>query len=247
MRELVLSFGEATKTAEVTSLSSIYWGTTTGGNSYGTASESAEWAVENAAVSAGVVNTGHYVDVTAPGTRNFYLSNKPFTVGASISISADNSEDVVVGRLYGCSTATPSVTVNHIFARMGVLTMNAPDGYTIDGINWTIRGKSGVYGTSGTYDCRQQSWSSGSGLAGTTFISSGSDLYVIPGAYEISCSYTLHKLGMSQNVTATADIAIQRGKVNNVTATAIGGTVITTSFALTVGDWGTNHNVTEES
>ena len=242
--------GEATKTTEVTSVANVYWCSTTGGNAGGTTAESAEWnnggSPYYSAVSAGYVHTGIYVNGNSPGTRNYYASNVNYN-SSTLEISATNATDVLAARSFGTNTVSPSVNLQHVFARMGTLTMNAPAGYTIDGISWSIRGNGGTFGTSGTYNIRTGGWSACSGLMSNTAISSGSNLYVIPGNYIITCSYTLHKGGMSQNVTATAALTVQRGKVNNITATAIGGTIISTTFALSVASWGASHNVTEAS
>lgn len=240
-----------TKVTPVSSLSNAYWCTTTGGNAGGGSTEYEEWNAGGGSpnysdVSAGVIYTGKFVNSNNPGVRNYYCSNVSFNASTR-SLSATNDTDIVVGRTYGSSSASPSVNLLHIFARMGDLTMNPPSGYTIDNISWTIQGYSGSYGTSGTYNIQTSSWSGCSGLTSATPISSGSDLYLIPGTYLLNCSYSLHRYGMTQDIAASAIITLQRGAVNNVEATAVGGAIITTTFAVTVGAWGTTHNVSEES
>ena len=240
-----------TKVTPVSSLSNAYWCTTTGGNAGGGSTEYEEWNAGGGSpnysdVSAGVIYTGKYVNSNNPGARNYYCSNVSFNASTR-SFSASNDTDIIAGRTFGSASTSPSVNLLHIFARMGTLTMNPQAGYTIDNISWTIQGYSGSYGTSGTYNIQTSSWSGCSGLTSATPISSGSDLYLIPGTYHFSCSYTLHRGGMEQDVTATANITIQRGMVNNITATAVGGSIISTTFSVSVSDWGTSHNVSEES
>ena len=240
-----------TKATPVSSLSNAYWCTTTGGNAVGSASESDEWNAGGGSpvysgVSAGVIYTGQYVDGDNPGTRNYYCSNVSFNASTR-TLSATNDTDIVAGRTFGSSSTSPSVNLLHIFARMGTLTMNAPAGYSIDNISWTIQGYSGSYGTSGTYNLQTSSWSGCSGLTSATSISSGSDLYVIPGVYTIVSYYRLGHGGDYENKSASANITIARGCVNNITATAVGAWDVDVTFSVDIADWYSTTYVSENS
>jgi hypothetical protein len=233
-----------TKTTAVTAVpSTLYWGATTGSGS----SEATKWGASSASVSSSTkkINTGKY-QTYSPTTYNYYVSNVNFTVGANTSMSASNATDIVVGRTSTDST-TPSVELQHIFARTGTFTMNTQSGYTISNVSWKISGA----GTAGTYNLRTGAgatdgtgWSSLTPLSETT-ITSSSDLYVVPGSYTIKCTYTLTKGDWSNTFTKSATVNLVGGKVNNITGTATGGAATEIVITVSLAAWGTqNHTPT---
>ena len=240
-----------TKVTPVSSLSNAYWCTTIGGNAAGSASESDEWNAGGGSpvysgVSAGVIYTGQYVDGDNPGTRNYYCSNVSFNASTR-TLSATNDTDIVVGRTFGSASASPTVNLVHIFARLGTFTMNAPTGYTIDDIWWSIQGYSAPFGTAGTYNIQTSSWSDCTGLTSLLYISASSDLYVIPGLYTIICDYRLGHGGEYEYRTASAVVTIARGCVNNITATAVGTWDVDVTFSVDIADWYSTTYVSENS
>lgn len=243
-KEIILNVGDGfevtqTKTEQLTSIpSSLYWGGTTGGNAAGTSDESAKWSCESKAVSSNTISTGKYQTYSAT-TYNYYVSNASFSVGTSTTMTiSNNNTDIVCGRTAQSTSTTPSVTLNHIFARTGSLTLNTQSGYTLSGVSWSLTGKSAINGTAGTYNLRTGSWTSTSATLGTTSISSSSNLYLIPGTYTISVTYTLTKGDWSHEFTKSGDITLVGGKVNNVTATAIGGNASEIVISVSLNAWG---------
>lgn len=233
-----------TKVTPVTSLSgqTVYYSVTTGtpGSSESVAHSGSSTFVSNP------VSTGYYV-ASGP-SRRFYVSNvTPSYSSYRVSITATNDTDIVVGYSNTASTSV-SLTLGHIYARIGELSMTKQAGYdSIDGISWQIRRANSNGGTAGTYYPDSGSWSGCSGLASDTGIVSGSDLYVIPGSYIISCSYTLHKGAIAESITATATVDMVAGQVNNIYGTAVGGHAVEVTFSVTTAPWGTTHSVTEAS
>lgn len=244
-QEIVLNVGDSfevdTKATAVTAVpSTLYWGASTG-----TSTESVKWATASASVSSSKINTGKYQTATATA-YNYYVANQTFTVAGDMTV-ANNNTDIVAGRTASSSSTTPSVTLNHIFARTGSLTCNTQSGYTISGVSWKIYGSSSdVQGTAGTYNMKSQSWTAASTkLTSETAITSTSDMYLIPGTYTIKVSYTLTKGDYSQSFTKTGTVSLTMGKVNNISCTAIGGDAQEIVLSVSLTAWGSeNKNMT---
>ncbi len=244
-QEIVLNVGDSfevdTKATAVTAVpSTLYWGASTG-----TSTESVKWATASASVSSSKINTGKYQTATATA-YNYYVANQTFTVAGDMTV-ANNNTDIVAGRTASSSSTTPSVTLNHIFARTGSLTCNTQSGYTISGVSWKIYGSpSDVQGTAGTYNMKSQSWTAASTkLTSETAITSTSDMYLIPGTYTIKVSYTLTKGDYSQSFTKTGTVSLTMGKVNNISCTAIGGGASEIVLSVSLTAWGSeNKNLT---
>ena len=215
-----------TKTTAVTSVpSTLYWGATTGSET-----ESAKWPTASSSVSSSKISTGKY-QTYSPTTYNYYVSNVNFTTNGDSSVSVSNTTDVVCGRTSTNST-TPSVTLNHIFARTGSFTMNTQSGYTISNVSWSISGA----GTAGTYSMKNGTWSGLTAL-GETSVGSGSDFYLVPGYYVIKCSYTLTKGDWSASFTKSAGVTLVAGKINNITGTASGGAATEIVISVSLTPW----------
>lgn len=242
--EIILSVADGsidmevqTKAAEITSVpSSLYLERTTGTWK----SETSKNASASKTVSSGKINTGWYQTAT-PTAYNYYVSNKAITFAAGGStISASNDTDVIAGCTQAATNSTtPSVTLDHVFARTGSLTANAPSGYTISDITWKIQSNTGA-GTAGTYNIATKAWSSTTALSQTTFTGS-SDLYLVPGSYTITLSYKLTKGDWNNTFSKTATVSLAAGKVNSISTTVPadgGATEIVLSVSLTA--WGTN-------
>lgn len=227
-----------TKATEITSIpSSLYWGASTGTSG----SETAKWSAAAVTVSSSQIATGKY-QTYSPTTYNYYISNLSFTVGSSCTMSVpNNNTDVIVGKTSTNST-TPSITMGHIFARTGTLTMNTQTSYTISDVSWTIVGKSAVNGTAGTYNLSSSSWTAtSSSLSYDTSFNGSSDLYLIPGTYCIKCTYTLTKGDWSHTFTKSADVSLAGGYVNNISGTASGGSASEIVLSVSLESWGTNN------
>ena len=244
-QEIVLNVGDSfevdTKATAITTVpSTLYWGASTG-----TSTESVKWSTASASVSSSKINTGKYQTATATA-YNYYVANQTFTVAGDMTV-ANNNTDIVAGRTASSSSTTPSVTLNHIFARTGSLTCNTQSGYSISGVTWKIYGSSSdIQGTAGTYNMKSQSWTAASTkITSETPITSSSDMYLIPGTYTIKVSYTLTKGDYSQSFTKTGTVSLTMGKVNNISCTAIGGGASEIVLSVSLTAWGSeNKNMT---
>lgn len=241
--------GNETKATPVTSIpSTLYWGATTGtrGATSGSGVETKKWLAASATVSDNKISTGKYQTAT-PTAYNYYVSNRSFNVPDTGNLTmtvSDNSSDIVVGWLAGSTSSTPSVTLNHIFARTGSLSVSAPSGYTATANSWSIVGKSAINGTAGTFNLSTGAFSSTSSTLSSTSINGDSDLWLIPAVYTVSVNYTLSRAnGYSSTFTQSADVTLVGGKVNNITANITKNPAVGITFTVSVTDWASQNVV----
>ncbi len=223
-----MDFDNGTKATALTGLpSSLYWGMT---YTNGTAKQS----TTSKTVSSSKISTGYYQTASATTYRH-YVANANFTAGGNMTVG-NNSTDIVAGRAQS-SSATPSVTLNHIFARTGSLTCNTQSGYTISNVSWTITSYGSVTGTAGTYNMESQSWTARSASLSETALTNSSDLYLLPGEYTVKVSYTLSKGDYSKSFTKSGRLTLSAGKVNNISCTAYGGDAQAITVTVTLTAW----------
>ena len=224
-----------TKTTAITSVpSTLYYSMTTG--TLGSA-ETSKKGSTSGNVGSGKIATGVYQTLTST-FYNYYVSNAAITFSASGStISAANTTDVIAGKVTSKET-NPSVKLDHIFARTGTLTLNTQSGYTLSNVSWKIESSSA--GTGGIYNIANGRWSSVTKLSSTA-ITKDSDMYLVPGDYTLSVTYTLSKGDWNQTFNKKATVTLVAGKVNNITGTASGGNASEISITVTLTEWGTNN------
>lgn len=238
-QEIVLSVAEEglsveTRATAISTLpGSLYLSATTG-----TTSQVSKWPSQSVTVSSGKINTGKYQTAT-PTSYNYYLSNEQMAFAAGgCTISASNTTDIIVGLTKGSTSTTPSVTMNHIFARTGSVKCESGNEMTLSNLSYKIQSKSGSStGTKGTYNIYTGEWSSATALSSTTLTSS-SDMYLIPGTYTFTVSGTASIGDYSKSFTASADVALQAGKINNIQATYDAAVPDGIVISVTLTPWG---------
>ncbi len=223
-----------TRTSPVSTLpGSLYLAGTTG-----TSSQTSKWSSHEVSISSGKIKTGYYQTAT-PTAYNYYLSNAKMTFTSSgCTVSADGTAtDLIVGVTKGSDSTTPSVTMDHVFARTGSVSCSSANGYSLTGLSYKLTSKGSLTGSKGTYNIYTKDWSSVTALPATTFNGS-SDLYLIPGEYTLTVSGTESLGDYSKSFSASADITLVAGKVNNIAATrtSSGAQDVTVSVSLT--SWG---------
>lgn len=163
------------------------------------------------------------------------------TAAAGATISASNAHDIVCAYASSSTYKTANtLTFNHIFARLGNVTVSAGSGYTISGITINITPKTG-----GTYNLRTGAWSSTSNGSATSIANStpgtkSNDIYLVPGTYTLTASWTATNTPYSKTFTGkTVDVALVAGKTNNITCTLTGdGTEV--QFGVSLTAWSSN-------
>ena len=220
-----------TKTTAITAIpSSLNFSVTTGASG---GSETTKIASASVSLSDGKIATGLYQTVS-PTTYKYYVSNLPITFAASGStVSASNATDVIAGTVTS-NTPSPSVTLDHIFARTGTLTLNTQTGYALSKVSWSIASNTG--GTAGTYNIAKKAWSSLTTLNSTS-IPESSDMYLVPGSYTLTVSYTLTKGDWTKSFTKSAVVTLVGGKINNISGTASGGNASEISLSVSLTPW----------
>ena len=191
---------------------------------------------------------GKWWPATNP-SYHFYGANAAITFNAGgPTVEATNATDVVCAYMPSPAYKTPNtLEFKHIFARITDVTMEAATGYTISGISVTITPKTG-----GTYNLRTGSgqtdgtgWSSlttgsATGIANATPGTKSNDLYLVPGTYTLTASWTATRGEYTQTFTGrTCDISVIGGKCNTITANFTGDAT-QVMFDVSVTDWGSN-------
>lgn len=218
----------ATKATAVTTLSSFNVSATTGT----AGSETTKW---NSVSFSGAPNFtgGKYWPASNP-SYHFYAANDAITFAAAGStVAPDGSKDVVVAYLasptYGSSNP---LTFNHVYARVGTLTISAAAG-SLSNVSATLKNVA----TGGTYNIRTGVWTAGT-KADKTLTVGSNDLYVVPGTYSLSVTYTVTNGDYSATFTKSGNVTLQQGKINNISATAP-NTSTAITFTVSVTAWGT--------
>ena len=227
----------ATRTTAVSTLpGKLYFAGTTGSDS----NQGDKWSSHEKSVSSGKIATGYYQTATATA-YNYYLSNLPMTFSKSgCTISADGSSiDAIAGITKASTSTEPSVVMDHIFARTGTISCSSANGYTLSGLTYKLTSKGSNTGTKGTYNVYSKSWSGATALSATTFTSS-SDLYLIPGDYTLTVSGTESLGDYSKSFSASTDITLVAGKVNNISAKRTSSGAAGITVTVTLNPWGTN-------
>lgn len=223
-----------TKASAVTTLpATLKWLATTGtaGN------RSVRWGPADVSVSDGKLATGQYQTQT-PTVYSHYVSNSGMNLtasGVTISVSDTRTSDIIAGAVTTAS-ASPAVTLSHILARTGSVTVNPPAGCTVEGVSVTLKAAAGG-GSSGTYNMDSATWSGVTGLSSATTLTGSSDMYLVPGQYSISASFTIRNGSWTKAVTRSGTISLKAGCINNITVNST--PVITHEVAVTPGTTGT--------
>lgn len=241
-----------TKASVVSSLSAFNASAVTGS----AGSETAVWT--NAAFSDGDSDskfTGDkYWPLTNDNPYRFYASNAALTHSAAgNTVTVDTGTDVVCAYLDSPTYKdVNTLTFDHVFARIGNMTVSAESGYTITGVSIRITPK-----VSGTYNLRTGSgqtdgtgWSATSDgsaveLANATPGTKENNVFLVPGRYTLTASWTATRGQYTETFTdKTQDVDIVGGSVNSITTT-LGGLAKDVQFSVGVNTWGSNGIVAE--
>ena len=193
--------------------------------------------------------TDKYWPSTDQGYTSFYASNAALTfnaAGPTVS-PADNSVDVVVAHKANPSYREQNaLTFNHVFARVGSITLNTQSGYSLSNVSATLQSPV----TGGTYNLRTQAWTPAAvsanqamaAFSGTTSAqTSSNDYWLVPGDYTLSVSYRLTKGDYVEDFSKTGTVTLVQGKTNAITATALGGSASEIKFGVSVTAWSANN------
>lgn len=182
-----------------------------------------------------------------PGWK-VYASNESMTPAATgPTIAANATTDIVCAFLPATTPRTSNaLTFEHIFARINNVTVTAQTGYTITNIVITvtpnIAGTYNMFAGAGQTD--GTGWSALTPGAATTISRAdqlpgveANDLWLVPGTYTVTASWTATKGASVQNYTGkTQNVVITGGKQNNLTTT-LGGSASEVVFSVTVTPW----------
>lgn len=188
-----------------------------------------------------------YWPISNPG-YHFYSSNVALTrdaAGKGYTVAASNATDVVCAYLASpVYKATNTLTYSHVFARLGDVTVTAAPNYTISAVNITV-----VPLTGGTYNLFTGNgktdgtgWSatsagSATAIANATPGTKANDIWLVPGTYELTATWTATRGNYTETFTAKKKtVALTAGKVNKITTT-LGGNAEEVLFSVDVVEW----------
>jgi len=215
-----------------------------------TGSETAVWTNAPFAFADGYYSGNKYWPINAQYTGyHFYASNGSLSFNAGgARVSASTSTDVVAAYLPDPVYKLPNELVfEHVFARIGDVTVSAESGYTISNVNITVTPK-----ISGTYDIRAGlNHTDATGWSGTTSGSAvkladavgvnANDVYLVPGEYTLTAKWKAKLVSNPEmgwlDYTAngkTTTLDFVKGKVNKFTA-VLGGEMV---FGVSLAAWG---------
>ena len=240
-------FGAEVETKAVTevtnsTLSSFYASATTGS----AGSEVSAWTSSSFSKSGSTYVGGKYWPNSDPG-YHFFASNLGLNFAASgTTVSPTGvATDVVCAYLPSPTyKSSNQLSFQHIFGRIGTMTVSAATGYTLSNISITITPK--VPQSSGTtYNLRTGAWSgtvdgSSTQLANSTAGTKTNDFLLVPGSYTLTASYTVTRGDYVENVSSkTATVEIPAGKTSNISCT-LGGNASEIVFTVDVAAWQAN-------
>lgn len=211
-------------------------------------SESAVWV--GPFTGTGTYTGGKYWPSNDDG-YHFYASNASLQASATgCVVVADSGTDVVVAYLpnplYRESNA---LVFNHVFARVGDVTVSAKEGYTLSDVTVSLTPVTG-----GRYDLRTGNnktdgtgWLDEGRVTGSPVniapVSGGvksNDIYLMPGTYELEASWTATKGAFVQSFSAKKrQVSFVAGRVNRL-STTLGGNASDLVFTVDVAPWTDN-------
>ena len=233
-----------TKTDKVTSLSSFGVTATTGASG----AEVPAW--ENVTFSGWEIFTGgKWWPETDPGFR-FYAANSAISVvrGEAV-LQARNTSDVVAAYLPNPAYKTVNnITFQHIFARLRNVSVTVDPGYTLSDVSVSLTPKTGgvFHIASGYGQSDGTGWSdvedgSAQQLSESTGGNKKLDLYLVPGEYVLTATWTATKGDFSVTHTNKRYVAnLVGGKENDLSITLFGEESDDSSvhFRVSLEQWG---------
>lgn len=210
---------------------------------------SSESAVFNSSFSGSTNYTGGKYWPSTDQSYKFYAANESMTTAASgPTIAAANSKDIVCAFLASPTyRSSNKLTFNHIFARIGTCNITAPSTYTVSNLKVTVTPKTGgtyaLFAGNGKTD--GTGWSetaTGSAVTLASALNSSADnnLYLVPGSYTLTATYTLTKGDYTEAFSKTSTVSLVGGKINNISATLPQGNAAEIVFTVSVTAWSNN-------
>ena len=211
---------DLTKTGVVTSMVSFYISATTGA----AGSESSIWGstlFESDGAPSPTYTGGRFWPQEEQDPYCFYASNRPLSFSASgTTVSASADMDVMCA--YQPSPVfgeRNTLVFEHVFSRIGDVTVTALDDYTVSQVDITISPM-----VSGTYDLRTKAWSGTVAGAPVHLAPSGpgtksNDVWLVPGAYRLSASWHAEKDVYVENFVGVLsdEIVLVAGRKSSIT------------------------------
>lgn len=236
--------------SQVTDLTSFYVSASTGTMG---SSDTYKWSSIQFNKSNGEFTGGKYWPDTNPN-YHFYASNVSMTCTANsaptIAVTSIDKDIVCAVCATPTHKATNALSFEHIFARLGSVTVNGPgEGYSLLTVSIMItpknKGTYNIYSGNGKTDA--SGWTdtattlSATEIAASDGQTKSNDIYLLPGSYTLTAKYTLTKGDYRREFTKTKDVSLEKGKINIITASipkpGSGDGAQDIIFTITVAQW----------
>ena len=200
---------------------------------YISAKSGTKYAFQNVVFTKGTDNKwrgGQYWPASDP-YYSFAASNVNLNDGESHpSVSVQNTNTDVITAYLSSSTFRQenAFTFRHIFAQVGTVTMKAPAGFTVSNLKLRFRPIQ-----QGKYYLDTNTWNAGDAVSNDVYLfgtesagvdleggvsqtSDDHDLWLLPGSYTLTATYTISKGNYSRSKTASATVNLAQGYNNNI-------------------------------
>lgn len=231
----------STKAVPVVSLSDFYVSATQGS----AGSETSAWNDVAFTLDHGFFVGNRFWPEDMDPVYHFYGSNAHISFEATGStIDADNSRDIVCAYLPSSTyMSTNALSFEHVFARIGNVTVSAAEGYALSSVSMSIVPKTG-----GTYNLRTgfgrtdgTGWSDMVNGSSTVICNDvpgtkSNDIYLVPGDYTVHCEWTASEDDYTKSFSKDVVMSFVGGKVNGITV-SLGGQVSQLVFGVELNEW----------
>lgn len=174
---------------------------------------------ETATFEDGIYTTGRFWSESDEG-ESYYASNGTVYSDESVPyLLYDRSSDDL--DLLAAVNASPTYRGNnplafsHLLTRIGTLSVQTVNGYSATGLSAVLESPltSGKWSFDGT-------WSDLAEGADESLSQGANNIWLIPGTYTLTVSYTLSASGYSVSCTGSAEVTLSAGQINMITVTA---------------------------
>ncbi len=183
-------------------------------------------------VTDGVIATGVY-QTSTPTPYYYFVSNStPMLISGKTKMHVTTSTDVICGVNLSSGT-TVNVTMQHVLARVGTVSVSAEAGYTVSSVSLTLVAPGTGCDFNAT-DNIYESVSTGSDvvIAGAVG-NNANDLYVVPGSYTLNLSYILRMNNYYKSFSKSTTIYLSRGQVHSINV-VLDGDATQVDYSVTV-------------
>ena len=222
---------------------------TAGSESAASSFDNVTFTKQTSGTNSGKFTGGKYWPSSNP-SYHFYASNvaMTFAAGGTTVAPTATTTDIVCGYLASPTYNTQNtITMNHIFGRIGTCSVSSKDGYSISNVSVKITPNIPKSAGGTTYNIRTGTWSgtqagTATEIANTSGSSKNNDFLLCPGTYTLTVGWTATKDNYSKTFSnkTSSSFSVPAGQTTNISLSA-GGDATEIVFSVNVTAWSTNN------